>query len=274
MEKEKTIFKCSALYNYTNIRSDDRVFPCCRFKRPIQKFDGDVNSVLASNEYDELREKFKTQKLPECSKCWEEEDNGIKSLREEFNEQYSCDEIKLRHLEIGFDNICNLKCDPCWEEWSFQFNGIIKHIKPLKNVPELEKVTFLGGEPLMTQKHYQLLKRLNRKNLEVIYVTNGMFKPKEKWKIIWRECKQVSFLVSIDGYGELNEKVRSGSDWNTIINNIEELEKEWFVTINTVLHKNNEHGLDELKKWVGNRKWNVNLLTYPEHLKIGVNNVS
>ena len=43
----------------------------------------------------------------------------------------------------------------------------------------------------------------HRKNLEVIYVTNGMFKPKEKWKIIWRECKQVSFLVSIDGYGEL-----------------------------------------------------------------------
>ena len=81
MEKEKTIFKCSALYNYTNIRSDDRVFPCCRFKRPIQKFDGDVNGVLASNEYNELREKFKTQKLVECSKCWEEEDNGVKSLR-------------------------------------------------------------------------------------------------------------------------------------------------------------------------------------------------
>ena len=168
MEKEKTIFKCSALYNYTNIRSDDRVFPCCRFKRPIQKFDGDVNGVLASSEYDELRKKFKTQKLPECSKCWEEEDNGVKSLREEFNEQYDCDEIKLRHLEIGFDNICNLKCDPCWEEWSYQFNGIIKHIKPLTNIPNLEKVTFLGGEPLMTQKHYQLLKRLNRKKLEVI----------------------------------------------------------------------------------------------------------
>ena len=85
----------------------------------FQKFDGDVNGVLASNEYNELREKFKTQKLVECSKCWEEEDNGVKSLREEFNEQYDCDEIKLRHLEIGFDNICNLKCDPCWEEWSY-----------------------------------------------------------------------------------------------------------------------------------------------------------
>ena len=155
-----------------------------------------------------------------------------------------------------------------------QFNGIIKHIKPLINIPNLEKVTFLGGEPLMTQKHFQFLKKIDRENLEVVYVTNGMFKPHERWKKIWRECKNVSFLVSIDGFDKLNEKVRSGSDWNTIINTVEELEKEWSVTINTVLHKNNVHGLEELKKWVGNRKWNVNLLTYPEHLKIGVNNVS
>ena len=64
---------CSALYNYTNIRSDDRVFPCCRFKKPIQKFDGNVSDVLVSKEYNKLREKFKTEKLPECSKCCDEE---------------------------------------------------------------------------------------------------------------------------------------------------------------------------------------------------------
>ena len=258
---------CSALYNYTNIRSDDRVFPCCRFKKPIQKFDGNVSDVLVSKEYNKLREKFKTEKLPECSKCWDEEEQGIKSLRQEFNEQYDCNEIQLRHLEIGFDNICNLKCDPCWEEWSHQFNGVIKYTTPLKNIPDLEKITFLGGEPLMTEKHFQLLRKVDRKNLEIVYVTNGMFTPKEKWKKLWRECKQVSFLVSIDGYGKLNEKVRHGSDWNTITNTVEELEKEWSVTINTVLHKNNEHGLNDLKKWVGDRKWNVNLLTYPEQLR-------
>ena len=32
--------------------------------------------------------------------------------------------------------------------------------------------------------------------------------------------------------------------------------------------KNNQHGLQKLKEWVGERNWNVNLLTYPEHLKI------
>ena len=268
MDNGKIIFKCSALYNHTNIRSDNRIFPCCRFKRSIAKFNGDVDQILTSLEYDELRKRFEKEKISECSKCWDEENNGIKSLREEFNEQYTCDEIKLRHLEIGFDNICNLKCDPCWEEWSCQFNGKITNTKPLKNIPNLEKVTFLGGEPLMTQKHFRFLEKLDRKNLEVVYVTNGMFSPEDRWKKIWRECKKVSFLVSIDGYGELNEKVRSGSDWNIIVNTVEDLEKEWSVTINTVLHKNNQHGLQKLKEWVGERNWNVNLLTYPEHLKI------
>ena len=98
MDNGKIIFKCSALYNHTNIRSDNRIFPCCRFKRPIAKFNGDVDQILTSLEYDELRKRFEKEKISECSKCWDEENNGIKSLREEFNEQYTCDEIKLREL--------------------------------------------------------------------------------------------------------------------------------------------------------------------------------
>ena len=51
----KTI--CSAFWHHTNIRSDNRVFPCCRFKYPVANFDGDINKILTLPVYEELRQK-------------------------------------------------------------------------------------------------------------------------------------------------------------------------------------------------------------------------
>ena len=67
--------KCSALYHHINIRNDDRIFPCCRFKKPIAKFDGTL--TLNSPEYDNIRKNFH-KGLSECQKCFDEEKTGIK----------------------------------------------------------------------------------------------------------------------------------------------------------------------------------------------------
>jgi len=254
---------CSAPYNHTNIRNDDRIFPCCRYKNPIATFNGNVDDILFTREYNEFRENLG----PGCQKCWDEEDAGEKSLRQEFNEQYDCKEVALRHLEIGFDNICNLKCDPCWDEWSYQF-GEYRTVSPLENIPNtIEKITFLGGEPLMTNRHFLFLKQIGRTDIEVEYVTNATHRPKDQWVELWNKLDKVSFLVSIDGYGNLNEHVRSPSKWKDVEANVAFLEERYDITINTVVHKNNIHGLLPLKIWVGNRKWNVNKLTYPEEMK-------
>ncbi len=258
------MLNCSALYHHINVRSDNRIFPCCRFKKPIAKFDG--NLTLNSPEYDDLRKNFH-KKLPECKKCFDEEKLGIKSLRQEFNERYDCEEIKLEHLEIGFDNICNLKCDPCWEEWSWQF-GDFKTTEDIKNIPNtINKITFLGGEPLHTNRHYIFLKKLNRTNIEVIYTTNGTIFPKNQWIKLWDNLDKITFLVSIDGYGELNERVRYPSKWEEIMKTLHFLENRYNVVIQTVLHKNNIHGLQKLKKWIGDREWVLNVLTYPEKMQ-------
>ena len=71
---------CSALYSHTNIRGGNRVYPCCRYKTPIQTFNGDVGSILHSEEYAELRENF-TIDDPNCAKCKHEESLGKESLR-------------------------------------------------------------------------------------------------------------------------------------------------------------------------------------------------
>ena len=98
--------KCSAFWNHTNIRSGNRVYPCCRFKRSIDTFDGDVDNVLHSDAYKDLREQSaKGEFIKGCEKCFYEEKIGHKSLREEFNEKYTMDKVDLKFLEIGFDQL-------------------------------------------------------------------------------------------------------------------------------------------------------------------------
>ena len=79
--------KCSALYNHTNIRAGNRIYPCCRFKKQIATFDGDLDNVLLSKEYSELRQRFDKEQIPECQKCWDEEDAGVESERQVFNKK-------------------------------------------------------------------------------------------------------------------------------------------------------------------------------------------
>ena len=237
--------KCSALYNHTNIRAGNRIFPCCRFKKQIATFDGDLDNVLLSKEYSELRQRFDKEQIPECQKCWDEEDAGVESERQVFNKKWdeNSREIKLRELWIGLDNICNLKCTMCNSDFSNQFDGKTITTKSLYNIPDIERMVFLGGEPLMNGRYFRLLERMNRGILHLTIITNGMFKVKNKWSELLKECKSVMFFISIDGYKDINDKTRVGSDWNIIEKNVADIEKEWPVTFNTVLHKNNLRGI-------------------------------
>lgn len=272
---------CAAFYNHANLRPGNRIFPCCRFKFPIQEFDGNVSEILHSPQYATLRS-ADVEDLPECSKCMYEEQNGKPSLREQFNKRYSTDQVSLRYLEIGFDNICDLACDGCSSEWSHtwalkenQNNKIKQSIKStleLQNVPEsIDRVSFLGGEPLMTNRHRTFLKTIkNLENLEVLYYTNGMHSLQNEDYDILKKCKTVSFIVSIDGYGPLNEKVRSNSSWRKVIQTTKEISAHFDTVVHTTIHANNWHGLVDLLNWTTDNKynWSTNILTYPRHLDI------
>ena len=274
--------KCAAFYSHVNLRGGNRVFPCCRFKHPIQTFNGDLNAVLHSKEYEDIRIRSEKERLPECAKCWHEEELGKTSLRQWFNKTYSTDRIELKYFEVGFDNICNLTCDGCWEEWSSSWwvkknpthspKAGITSLKDIEQVPsEIERVVFLGGEPLMTNRHRKFLESIeDLSKVDVEYFTNGMFSLKPGDHRILKKCKSVKFTVSIDGYGKLNEQVRSGSDWNTVVQNTADLAKTYTTIIHSVVHKNNWYGLLDLFSWVHKNSytWTTNILTYPKELDI------
>lgn len=283
MKKDNGII-CSAFWRHTNIRGDDRVFPCCRFKTPTAFFTGNVVDILSSDEYKKLREQSSNGiPIDGCSKCYHEESLGKESLRQQFNKEYSIDNVELEYLEIGFDNICNLTCDGCFDEFSSAWakknnpatpkRELITRTKDIKSVPDtVRKIMFLGGEPLMTTRHRKLLKSVKNKHLvSVSYNTNGTFLLDNETVELLDEFKRVNFIVSIDGYGALNDRVRSGSKWNDIMQFIESIEDLHFdISVHTTIHKNNWFGLDDLQKFIKRMclPWTTNVLTFPQQLDI------
>jgi sulfatase maturation enzyme AslB (radical SAM superfamily) len=277
------VSKCAAFWNHTNIRPDNRIFPCCRFKTPVATFTGDVTAVLHTSEYIKLREDSSNGvRITGCEKCYYEESQGKESLRQRFNKEYTTDTVQLKYLEIGFDNICNLACDGCWEEWSSTWANIksptTKKLNVLTteeffNIPNtVDKVLFLGGEPLMTSKHIRFLKTLpTPETVSVIYYTNGTFLFSREEIEFLQKFKAVKIFVSIDAVGELNDRVRKGSNWVDILKFLDQLKTTGFdMTINSVVHLNNWHGFKDLAEFIKHNgyDWNTNVLTYPQKLDI------
>jgi sulfatase maturation enzyme AslB (radical SAM superfamily) len=275
--------KCSAFWHHTNIRSDNRIFPCCRFKTPVAIFNGNVSEILFYKEYGKLRESsLAGEHITGCEKCYYEESLGKESLRQKFNKEYKCTDVKLEYLEIGFDNICNLTCDGCWDEFSSAWakekypkekTMWIKSSTDIINIPDtINKVLFLGGEPLMTNRHYKFLKLIkDPSQVEITYNTNGTFLLDQQTINKLTEFKQVGFILSIDGYGELNDRVRNGSNWSDILKFIEQIKSLNFILeVNTVIHINNWQGMPELSAFINTLGigWTTNALTYPAELSV------
>lgn len=274
--------KCAAFWKHTNVRSGNKIFPCCRFKTPVDNFTGDLVHILDSDAYKELRNKsLNGDFIQGCEKCYYEEANGKKSLRHKFNEEYTTDTVELEFLEIGFDNICNLTCDGCWSEfssaWSKKLNPKSTNITHYYSINEIievphsiKKILFLGGEPLMTNRHEKFLALIkDPTSVDVIYNTNGTFLLKAEFIDFLQKFKSIKFILSIDGHEELNDVVRSGSKWKDIVSFIKQINKYNFnLEVNTVLHLNNWHGIKELEKFIEKLgiTWTINILTYPKHL--------
>ena len=288
----KTI--CSAFWHHTNIRSDNRVFPCCRFKYPVANFDGDINKILTLPVYEELRQKAKAgEHIPGCQKCYDEEAEGFlerktvyaPARRIEFNKRYDCKSVSLDFVEVGYDNICNLMCVMCSPEWSNAWGKklypdlppkqLIKDTDEFKNIPDtINTVLFLGGEPLMTNRHIRFIESFkSAKELTAIYNTNGTHCITDRMKIAWDRCKKVMFYISVDGIGETNDRVREGSNWQDILNFISQVKKYGYdFSITSTIHKDNIMELPKLHDWIDSNgyDWDINNVTWPEHLNISL----
>jgi hypothetical protein len=256
--------------------------PCC-IAESCTKPEGVGNAreqslmeIVNSEPMNKLRTDMLTEvKNTECTKCYEHEEQGIKSFRNMINNEFShqvdsidstkkdgsLKEFKMRYFDIRFNNICNFKCRTCGSGFSTQWEqeDLKNKVWNAKVIPKndnkkflgevvdqiqnIETAYFAGGEPLITEEHYILLEEMIRSgktNIKLRYNTNlSNLKFKDKDLVsLWKNFdKGVDIYASIDHYGERAEYIRHGTDWGLVESNFKLVKKTPFINLhmNTVL---------------------------------------
>ena len=93
----------------------------------------------------------------------------------------------------------------------------------LELMSTVEEIEFAGGEPLMDPIHYRVLNNIpNPENVTLKYSTNLSIMKMGKNNVIdlWKKFKSIKLTISIDGYKDLNAKIRRGADWDLLKHNI------------------------------------------------------
>lgn len=134
---------CKYFFNHVALYNGRVANPCCRYGWGIKN--KTINPMPKVNSFKEILHSEQWQKLrhnsmagipePGCKKCYVEEANGIKSLRNMANEMFREDkmdiragmdstrdwtnvlgklyETKLTYIEMNLGNHCNLACNIC-----------------------------------------------------------------------------------------------------------------------------------------------------------------
>lgn len=213
-----------------------------------------------------LRRDMLQGRRPEsCRLCFRYEDLGMVSYRQNSNEDYQhCIEeisdldedgrapIDFRSIDLRLGNVCNLRCRMCspksskglLAEWSQllqidssrldKFNRVDWYAKPEvwqlieKYSPDVERLTFAGGEPLLVRQHFDFLRRLIAKReagrVHLSYITNATTLPAEIYDV-WPHFKTVRLVISLDGFGEVDEFIRYPTNWAALHHNLMTLDQ-------------------------------------------------
>lgn len=269
---------CPYPFASASLQADNTVLPCGQFmKSTLFKKIIPINEVRTGAVMNEMRRQMLNDEQPEGCQCFAEEAVGIKSMRQHGIDTFGYQEdLKLRKLELVFDNVCNVKCRSCgsvnshlWYEDEIALYGqAILQRKYSKNTlyadldtTYLEEIEVLGGEPMVSPGAADYFKILNEKgvfkNIRIKLSTNGVVAPTGDMLAGLLECKHLHLNVSIDAFGTYNTYVRGGADFDLIDTNLkfynELIDKRGTNTtimVHTVVSIYNANQLDILENYI------------------------
>ena len=147
----------------------------------------------------------------------------------------------------------------------------------LESFDHSEQFYFAGGEPIIMEEHYRILKELDKRKMyhvRLIYNTNfsrTKFKDIDVFEL-WNKFDSVSIGASLDAEGPRAELMRKGTVWEETIANrkrmMEVCPQVDFYISSTVGLINSLHVTDFHKSWVEQglikpQDFNFNLLQHP-----------
>jgi radical SAM protein with 4Fe4S-binding SPASM domain len=264
--KKKDTF-CVLPWMHLYVGTDGNVLPCCAadHQYPMGNIEKQsIDEIAKSRPFNQLRANMLNgQRSKECIRCYNQEDNNLRSARIGHNDAWS--EINAKdldptgfissfnpvYLDIRLNNICNLKCRMCSGYFSsaiaqeeielFNNNQHVQLslrlpqrktalVDILKYLPNCEKIYFAGGEPLLSSEHYDILDALincGNTNLEIIYNTNFTHLKYRDRNVLdlWKRFSNITVGASLDAHGAVAEYIRHGTVWTNIESNLKSTQK-------------------------------------------------
>jgi hypothetical protein len=217
------------------------------------------------------------------------------------------DQYRITAADVKLSNVCNFSCVMCnpvssskiFETWNNnQDNKFVQlkleqqptylqdivathqqlrsyqHLSDLLAQP-LMQLQLLGGEPLLDKKMFSILADQpaeNKAKISLNFVTNGSQNLVETVERL-QGYKQVSFSVSLEGTGAIQDWARTGSDWIEIEKNILTAKQQGIlVAVCHTVQASTASKLPELIKWCQQHQLllDCGVLTNPDYLAVSV----
>ena len=153
---------CMLPWMHMHAFPDGRAYPCCLadYWHPVGDLrKNTMEQVWNQEPYRVMRQNMLQDKpCKECTKCYEQEDNGFFSMRNDSNRNYghhiheventhddgTNPDFKIRYWDVRFSNLCNFSCRSCGP--IFSSNWFNDHVKMYNRKPDV-----LGREMLRVE---------------------------------------------------------------------------------------------------------------------------
>ena len=172
-------------------------------------------------------------------------------------------DVDFRFIELRLGNICNLRCRTCnpvsSSKWIVEYGKLqndLKFVTDYSNIEKgewfeqdefwddlLEKSNSLrriyvnGGEPTMVKKHFRYLEKLIERGLHKqvdLWYNINLTQVPDELVMLWKQFKSINVSASIDDLDRRNSYIRSGSDWNVTLANLQKLRNYEFIDLSIV----------------------------------------
>jgi len=194
-----------------------------------------------------------------CERCYTDERAGARSMRQMANHHFAeRAPALLEHTDargystlsrpvdynIHFSNICNFKCRSCGHAQSSRwFNDWVELVGLTEGpsavlrafdttdefwtafdgfIEDVEKIEFVGGEPLLADEHYAILLALRARgkmDVAIHYNTNFSVTEYRGTRVteLWRDFHDVHVSASLDASGLRGDVMRHGQSWEQVL---------------------------------------------------------
>jgi hypothetical protein len=226
-------------YKFENYLGELVYKPCCQFHES-QKLDA------PAAEHQAFRDRLNAINSYESDACNPCNFQNSKKIRTTWRDRsfqlvpVDAEPGDASYLEIQTDKTCNGGCIICgpwnssyWQNELKQFvikaevdpvDKILSHI----DIQKTRRISFLGGEPFLTNTDTKVLSMIDRPELvSLVYVTNGSIYPTDQRIKLWSQFNYVIICFSVDAIGDRFDYIRYPLKWVQVEKNINRMIKEF-----------------------------------------------